>query len=163
MMADREQLKYIYTKTSKRKDLPNQDGTITDEFAITLTQESAAELARALDTVVNTNGELGARVVLYTSMRSNKQTGEKFPSTSILVQAKQPAPARGSFARGGGGGRRQYPTQTPPTREGYQARPPTGGSGWQNKTPAAPKPAPRQNSGPPTPGPTTGPGDDIGF
>lgn len=141
---------YIFTKTTKRQTLNNDDGSETEQFAITLSPEQALEMATQLGNVAQTNGELGARVVFYTNMRENSRTGEKFPATSVLVQAKSLAQgSRGGFAKGSGG-RRQYAPSTPPT-------PPPARGNWERKAapPAsrAQAPAPKEPAGqwvPPT-------------
>jgi len=141
---------YVYTKTTKRQTLDNDDGTQTEQFAITLSPEQAQDLADQLANVAQTNGELGARVVFYTNMRENSNTGEKFPATSILVQAKSlQQGSRNGFARGGGA-RRQYPTQqsAPPRTQGQwgQRQAPSqrpGGAKAQQVSGATSKPLPQ--------------------
>lgn len=115
----RAPLEYIYTKTTKRRNLDEQRNAedidieegITHEMAITLGPDEASQLADKLQEVADSNGDLGARVVFYTTPRENQNTGEMFPATAILVQAKQAQQQRGRQFGGGGGGRRSYPSQ----------------------------------------------------
>lgn len=108
--------KYVLSNNTSRKELQNDDGTVSNEMAICMGPEQAAELADRLRNIADSNGELGVRVVFYTSPRTNKRTGEPFEGTNILVQPKTANPNGGNgFQKRGG-----FNTQQPrPQQQGY--------------------------------------------
>lgn len=123
-------LEYVNTGSTFRKfnGQTVEDKTEEWELAITLKPGELSLLIGKLDDILKRNGELGARLVLYTSPRKNKTSGEVFASTSIIVQDKLPQKPGTSGNFSARDGRRQYPAQTPavhPTPQVARAAPVT--------------------------------------
>lgn len=120
----RAPLEYVFTGTTYREvnGQKVEDATEEWQLAVTIpieTQKGGApldELIEKLTEIRDTNGDLGARIVLYVSPRENNRTGEEFAATNILVQPKleskqQGRGGRGFSGRSSSGGRRDYPEQ----------------------------------------------------
>lgn len=123
----RAPLEYILTGTTYREVNKEKVEDAQEEWqlAITIPTEVKTkngmrfplqEMIEKLQEILDTNGDLGARLVMYCSPRENQRTGEEFSATNVLVQPKMEQKPQGG--RSGGGfrgrsnqsqGRRSYP------------------------------------------------------
>lgn len=119
-------LEYIYSGSTYREVNKEKVEDAKEEWQLAITlpvetekgQHPLETMIQKLTEILDTNGDLGARIVFYVSPRGNKRTGEEFAATSILVQpklkSKQGSRSGGGFrGRASGGGRRDYPPTQP--------------------------------------------------
>jgi hypothetical protein len=171
----REPLEYIITGTTYREVNKEKVEDAQEEWQLAVTvpvgpvktkagiKYPLQELIEKLQEVLDTNGDLGARLVMYCSPRENQKTGEEFSATNLLVQPKmEQKPGRGGGFKGGRAGASQGRRSYPPARneepeqeeeeqdDAPEATPPPRAA----KAPvgrAAPKSASPSKKGPPEP------------